>query len=101
MQQGLVMGSYPSKLDIATFVEIAFDRFTEIKWGAITTSSQCYKTFTGLYLQVCKYRAIFNIIYSHYYCQIHEANARQRKYLVFNIENKHEQIGLGNNSGYR
>ena len=27
-----------------------------------TTCSQCYKAFTGLYLQVCKYRAIFNII---------------------------------------
>ena len=26
MQQGLVMGSYPSKLDIATFVEMAIER---------------------------------------------------------------------------
>ena len=28
--------------------------------GESLTSIQCYKTFTGLYLQVCKYRAIFN-----------------------------------------
>ena len=32
---------------------------------AQTYSIQCYKTFTGLYLQVCKYRAIFNITCSH------------------------------------
>ena len=46
-------------------------------WGLLETaltlvafpmSSQCYKTFTGLYLQVFKYRPILNIICSHYYC---------------------------------
>ena len=26
--------------------------------GSYPASSQCYKAFTGLYLQVCKYRAI-------------------------------------------
>ena len=50
-------------------------------------SSKCYKTFTGLYLQVCKYRAIFNNTCSHEYCQIHDAYARQLSiwYLKVNI----------------
>ena len=34
------------------------------------TSTQCYKHFTGLHLQVCKYRAIFKITFSPKYCQI-------------------------------
>ena len=32
--------------------------------------SLCYKSFTGLYLHVCKYRPIFKHTCSHNYCQI-------------------------------
>ena len=37
--------------------------------------SRCYKSFTGLYLQVCKYRAIFKITFSHEIRQFRYANA--------------------------
>ena len=48
------------------------------------------KTVTGLYLQFCEYSAIFNNNCSHeYYCQIHDAYARQLKYLIFEREHKH------------
>ena len=33
--------------------------------GALATSSQCFKHFTGLYLQVCKNSPIFKIIWGH------------------------------------
>ena len=44
-----------------------------LKWqgyGALIqmTSSQCYKSYTGLHLQVSKYRAIFKLTCSHNYC---------------------------------
>ena len=34
------------------------------------TCSKCNKAFTGLYLRVCNYRAIFYVICSHKYCLI-------------------------------
>ena len=43
-------------------------------WGLVT-SSQFYKAFTGLHLQVCKYRANFNAICRHKYCLIPYVNA--------------------------
>ena len=41
-----------------------FDETSSLVSQALTTSSQCYKRFTGLYLQVCKNRAIFKIIWT-------------------------------------
>ena len=41
------------------------------------TSSQCYKLFTDLYLQVCKYRPIFEITWCNMCCQIHYYHAFQ------------------------
>ena len=40
----------------------------------LTTCSQCYEAFAGLYLQVCKYRTIFNVFCSHKYCLISYVN---------------------------
>ena len=45
-------------------------------------SSQCYETIMGLYLQVCKYRDIFQLSSSKKYCRIHDAYAQKLKCFV-------------------
>ena len=44
-----------------------------------TSTSQCYKRFTGLYLQFCKYRATFNITRSHNNCQTQNFERKQNE----------------------
>ena len=65
--------------EIVTFVAKKLQRHSLKTFGEnsshLGTCSQSYKAFTGLYLQVCKYRAIFNITCSHKYCIIQYVNA--------------------------
>ena len=58
-----------------------------------TSSSQCCKTFAGLYLQVCKYRTNLINTCSLYFCQIPDGYARQLEYLVFKSETS---LNMGN-----
>ena len=53
------------------------------------TCSQCYKRFTGLYLQVCKNRPTLKIISGHKCCLIPNYHAFLLKNLVFKSENRH------------
>ena len=44
-------------------------------FATVDTCSQCFESFTGMYLQVCNYRSIFKITSCHKYCIIQYANA--------------------------
>ena len=44
-----------------------------------TTWSQCYETFTGLHLRVCKNKAIFQLTFNHKYCKINSAHSEKVK----------------------
>ena len=61
--------------------------------------SQCYKSFTDLYLQVCKNRPTFKIICGHKCCLFQKYHAFQLKNLVFKSENKHQKIKFDNTWG--
>ena len=64
------------------------------------TCSQCYNSFTGLYLQVCKNRHIFKIICSHKCCLFQHYYAFVLKNLVFKSRNKHQHIEFDNTWGF-
>ena len=75
----LFLDSRVNKFDLKF---LAFVKFLLWEWNCepakvcvSSSSSQCYKAFTGLFLQVCKYRAIFNVICGLKYCLIPYVNA--------------------------
>ena len=58
------------------------------------TSSQCYKRFTGLYLQVCENRPTLKVVCGHKRCLIQNDHAGLLKSLVFLSENRHHTLNL-------
>ena len=60
----------------------------------VAISSQCYKHFTGLHLQVCKNRAIFKMICGYKWCLIQNYHALLLKGLVLKRENRHQNIAF-------
>ena len=64
------------------------------------TCSQWYKHFTGLYLQVCKNRPTFKIIWVHKCCLIPHYYAFLLKNLIFKSKNIRQHIEFDNTWGY-
>ena len=62
---------------------------------------QCYKHFTRLYLQICKYWAILKLTSSHKYCQIRYADACFDFLIrsIYAVEN--EYFEFENTRGYK
>ena len=61
----------------------AIEIFMRVSLASLVTSSQRYRCFKGLYLQVCKNRAVFKIISGHRCCLIQNNHPFLLKNLVF------------------
>ena len=87
-----------NKINLDVFGSInnaMLDSTVSILMVRFSTSTQFYKHFTGLYLQVCKYRSVFKITFTPKYCKIKCGNDRQLKIFELNSKNKHEHIEIG------
>ena len=60
--------------------------------GPLNTSSQYYKHFAGLYLQVCENRAIYKIICGHKWCLNQNYHAALVKKIVLKSGNRNQHI---------
>ena len=73
--------------------------YVTIKSNKLHSSSQCYNTFTDLYLQVWKYRAIFNTICSHKICLIPYVNACSHLKTPNTLAEDYKHHEFGNSRG--